>query len=110
MNQFLVVAAAEKIAAMQTEESFLERQKRADKQAFRRILNRKGARPPGLEDEWNAEKVGGSAKVKTSGLKRSVQRASTSSSRVGSWDRRPVTVNKIPWSSASHHPAAELFR
>ena len=83
LNQFLVVAAAEKIAAMQTEEFFLERQKRADRQAFRRILNRKGGEAPRPEDEWNADKVGGSAKVKTSGLQKSVQRARTSNSRVG---------------------------
>ena len=50
MNQFLVVAAAEKIAAMQTEEFFLERGKSADRKAFRRILNRKGGEPPAPED------------------------------------------------------------
>jgi predicted DNA-binding protein len=37
INQFLVVAAAEKIAAMQTEEFFLARRNRADREAFRRI-------------------------------------------------------------------------
>jgi hypothetical protein len=52
MNQFLVVAAAEKIAAMQTEEFFLERRNRADREAFRRILNRQGGEPPSPEDEW----------------------------------------------------------
>ena len=36
MNQFLVVAAAEKIAAMQTEEFFSQRRNRADREAFRR--------------------------------------------------------------------------
>ena len=46
MNQFLVVAAAEKIAAMETERFFEERRKRADRKAFRRILNRKGGEPP----------------------------------------------------------------
>jgi hypothetical protein len=53
MNQFLVVAAAEKIAAMQTEEFFLERRNRADREAFRRILNRKGGESPRTEDVWN---------------------------------------------------------
>jgi len=53
MNQFLVVAAAEKIAAMQTEEFFMERRNRADRQAFRRILNRKGGDAPRPEDVWN---------------------------------------------------------
>jgi hypothetical protein len=53
MNQFLVVAAAEKIAAMQTEEFFLERRNRADREAFRRILNRQGGEPPSPEDTWD---------------------------------------------------------
>jgi len=52
INQFLVVAAAEKIAAMQTEEFFLERRNRADREAFRRILNRQGGEPPSPEDSW----------------------------------------------------------
>ncbi|MGB7265612.1 MAG: hypothetical protein WBC92_08875 [Terracidiphilus sp.] len=50
MNQFLVVAAAEKIAAMQTEEFFLDRRNRADRKAFLRILNRKGGETPRPED------------------------------------------------------------
>ncbi len=53
MNQFLVVAAAEKIAAMQTEEFFLERRNRADQEAFLRILNRKGGEPPRPDDSAN---------------------------------------------------------
>jgi len=53
MNQFLVVAAAEKIAAMQTEEFFLERRNRADREAFRRILNRQGGELPSPEDTWD---------------------------------------------------------
>jgi hypothetical protein len=52
MNQFLVIAAAEKIAAMQTEEFFLARRNRSDHDAFRRILNREGGEPPRTEDEW----------------------------------------------------------
>ncbi len=31
LNQFLVIAAAEKVAAMQTEDFFLERRNRADR-------------------------------------------------------------------------------
>ena len=50
MNQFLVIAAAEKIAAMETERFFEEREGRADRKAFRRILNRKGGEPPRRED------------------------------------------------------------
>ena len=50
MNQFLVIAAAEKIAAMETERFFEERKSRADRKAFRRILNRKGGEPARRED------------------------------------------------------------
>ena len=46
MNQFLVIAAAEKIAAMETENSFADRRARADRDAFLRILNRKGGDRP----------------------------------------------------------------
>jgi hypothetical protein len=53
INQFLVVAAAEKIAAMQTEEFFLSRRGRADREAFRRILNRQGGEAPSSEDTWD---------------------------------------------------------
>lgn len=50
MNQFLVVAAAEKIAKMQTEEFFLDRRNRSDHEALRRILNREGREAPRPED------------------------------------------------------------
>jgi hypothetical protein len=53
INQFLVVAAAEKIAAMQTEEFFLDRRNRADREVFRRILNREGGEPPRADDSWD---------------------------------------------------------
>jgi len=53
INQFLVVAAAEKIAAMQTEEFFLNRRNRADREAFHRILNRQGGEPPAPADSWD---------------------------------------------------------
>jgi hypothetical protein len=42
--------AAEKIAAMETENFFAERRTRADREAFRRILDRKGGEPPQPED------------------------------------------------------------
>jgi uncharacterized protein (DUF1778 family) len=50
MNQFLVIAAAEKIAAMETESFFAEHGARADRDALMRILNRKGGEPPRSED------------------------------------------------------------
>ncbi len=51
MNQFLVIAAAEKIAAMETERFFELRRNRSDRKAFRRILNRKGGEKPRPDDE-----------------------------------------------------------
>jgi hypothetical protein len=50
MNQFLVIAAAEKIAAMETERFFAEHRERADDAAFLRILNRDGGEAPRPED------------------------------------------------------------
>jgi hypothetical protein len=50
MNQFLVIAAAEKIAAMQTEDFFRARRERANEGEFLRILNREGGEPPRPED------------------------------------------------------------
>jgi hypothetical protein len=51
INQFVVMAVAEKIAAMTAEEKFAERRARADLAAFDRIMNRKGGQPPRPEDE-----------------------------------------------------------
>jgi hypothetical protein len=60
INQFLVVAAAEKIAARQTEEFFLARRNRADRKAFRRILNRQGGEAPRPEDAWSGSEASSS--------------------------------------------------
>jgi hypothetical protein len=51
INQFVVVAIAEKVAAMTTEEVFAERRARADLAEFDRIMNRKGGEPSGPDDE-----------------------------------------------------------
>ena len=51
INQFVVVAIAEKIAAMTTEEVFAERRARADLAEFDRLMNRKGGEPPREGDE-----------------------------------------------------------
>jgi hypothetical protein len=40
----------DKLAAMETEEFFADRRKRADHEAFLRILNRKGGEEPRPED------------------------------------------------------------
>jgi uncharacterized protein (DUF1778 family) len=50
LNQFLVIAAAEKLSAMHTEEFFATRRANADREAFRRILDRVGGEPPRPED------------------------------------------------------------
>jgi hypothetical protein len=52
INQFVVIAVAEKIAAMTTEEVFAERRARADLAAFDRIMSRKGGEPPRSDDEF----------------------------------------------------------
>ncbi len=51
INQFVVVAVAEKISAMNTAAFFEERRGKVDRKAFRRILNRKGSEPPREGDE-----------------------------------------------------------
>ena len=50
MNQFLVVAAAEKISAMETERFFAERRARANDVEFLRLLNRDGGEELRPED------------------------------------------------------------
>ena len=51
INQFVVMAVAEKISAMTTAEYFAERKGRADLKAFDRIMRRKGGEPPGPDDQ-----------------------------------------------------------
>ena len=51
LNQFVVMAVAEKLSAMKTEQFFEDRKKRADHQAFLRILKRKGGEAPREGDE-----------------------------------------------------------
>ncbi len=51
MNQFVVTAVAEKISAMSTAAFFEDRRSKADRKAFRRMLNRKGGKPPREGDE-----------------------------------------------------------
>ena len=50
INQFVVMAVAEKVSAMKTAEFFEERRGKADRKAFRRILKRKGGEPPRASD------------------------------------------------------------
>ena len=51
MNQFIVMAVAEKLSAMKTAAFFDQARKEADIQTFQRVLNRKGGEPPRKGDE-----------------------------------------------------------
>jgi uncharacterized protein (DUF1778 family) len=51
MNQFLVVAAAEKLSALQTEAFFAEYQGKSDMELFRRVLTRPNSETPRAGDE-----------------------------------------------------------
>lgn len=56
MNQFLVMAAAEKLTAIQTAESFFAARKgRGDKAAALRFLTRSGGEPPRPEDHLSGD-------------------------------------------------------
>ena len=50
VNQFVVVAVAEKLSAMATAEEFAQRRGRADMAAFDRIMNREGGERPRADD------------------------------------------------------------
>lgn len=51
INQFIAIAVAEKISALETEQFFKDRAKQADLEAFRAILFRPGGESPRTEDE-----------------------------------------------------------
>ncbi len=51
INQFISIAVAEKISALETEEFFANRTNAADMNAFKAILNRDGGEPPRVGDE-----------------------------------------------------------
>ncbi len=51
INQFVVMAVAEKVSDMTTAEYFAERKARADLDAFDRIMTREGGDPPREDDE-----------------------------------------------------------
>ena len=55
INQFVVMAVAEKVSALETAEFFAERKSRADMKAFDQIMNRKGGEPPQPGDELPSE-------------------------------------------------------
>ncbi len=51
INQFVVTAVAEKVSAMNTAAFFEARTAKADRSAFRRILDRDGGEAPRAADE-----------------------------------------------------------
>ncbi|MBM4257958.1 MAG: toxin-antitoxin system HicB family antitoxin [Deltaproteobacteria bacterium] len=51
INQFVVTAVAEKIAALETASFFADRRQRADRAAFRKLMHRKRGEPPRPGDE-----------------------------------------------------------
>ena len=63
INQFVVVALAEKLAAIQTERFFAERRAGADADAAQRILSRNGGQPPAREDQLPATNESGTDAV-----------------------------------------------
>jgi hypothetical protein len=52
VNQFIAIAVAEKISALETERFFAERAKQADMEAFRAILFRPGGEPSRPGDDY----------------------------------------------------------
>jgi hypothetical protein len=53
LNQFIVTAVAEKIAALKTADYFAERSKHGDPAGFDRFMSREGGQPPAPEDRWD---------------------------------------------------------
>ncbi len=51
INQFVAMAAAEKVSALETAKYFTDRRVRADFKAFDKIMRRRGGRPPRDGDE-----------------------------------------------------------
>ena len=58
INQFVVVAVAEKLSAMKTAEFFSERRRQADPEAALAILSRRGGQPPQPEDRLHGVSEG----------------------------------------------------
>ena len=54
INQFVAMAVAEKVSALQTARYFADRKARADFQAFDKIMRRRGGKPPRQGDEIRA--------------------------------------------------------
>ncbi len=57
LNQFIVSAVAEKLAAMKTARYFVERAANGNLDAALALLNRSGGQPPAADDELPARRV-----------------------------------------------------
>jgi hypothetical protein len=51
INQFVATAVAEKVSALETARFFADRKARVDFQAFDKIMDRRGGKPPRKGDE-----------------------------------------------------------
>ncbi len=51
INQFIAIAVAEKVSALETEQFFSDRVKQANMDDFKRLLFRSGGEPPRSGDE-----------------------------------------------------------
>jgi hypothetical protein len=51
INQFVAMAVAEKVSALQTAQYFADRKARANFQAFDKIMKRRGGKPPRAGDD-----------------------------------------------------------
>lgn len=51
VNQFIALAVAEKVSALETERFFAERARRGDRETFRALLLREGGETPRTDDE-----------------------------------------------------------
>jgi hypothetical protein len=51
INQFVTIAVAEKVSALQTARYFADRKARADFKAFDKIMKRRSGKPPRADDE-----------------------------------------------------------
>lgn len=55
LNQFIVTAVAEKVAALRTADYFTERAGRGDLDAFDRLMSRSGGTAPDQADIWDGQ-------------------------------------------------------
>lgn len=67
INQFVAMAVAEKLAALQTAEYFADRKARADFRMFDRIMKRRGGEKPRAGDEMKGRRKNRAGRLSTRG-------------------------------------------